>query len=91
MSFFSGLTDKFELRKSYKAAFNTGDGKRICRDLIKQYVMSDPVGSSPEITLINIGMQRLTMNILEKAYGSDEAIRVAIEEAYQQQKQSNNE
>lgn len=89
MSFINSLTERFELRKSYKAALNTGDGKRICRDLIKQYVISDPVGSSPEITLVNLGMQRLTMNILEKAYGSDEAIRAAIEEAYQQQKQNN--
>lgn len=89
MSFISGLNERFELRKSYKAALNTGDGKRICIDLIKRYVISDPVGSSPEITLVNIGMQRLAVNILEKAYGSDEAIRAAIEETYQQQKQNN--
>lgn len=89
MSFLNPLTERFELRKSYKAALTGADGQRICRDLIKRYVISDPVGSSPEITLVNIGMQRLAVNILEKTYGSDEAIRAAIEETYQQQKQSN--
>ncbi len=73
------------LLQAYKAALTTDSGKMVCRDLVKQYILRDMVGENSDVTMINVGMQRVVIAILKKVYGSDEAIRKAIEESYKQQ------
>ena len=79
------------LRQAYKAALTTEDGVKVCRDLVKRYIIADPVGENADVTLINIGAQRAVVAILQKVYGSDDAIRKAIEESYKQHEQIQSE
>jgi len=72
------------LRQSYKAIFSTPSGQEVLDDLIKKYVMADPVViDDPQATAVNLGMQRLTVQILKKVFGSTQDLRNAIERSYQ--------
>lgn len=73
------------LRECYKIAFGTPEGKTILNDLVKRYVLSDPVViDDPQATAVNLGMQRLAVQILKKVYGSAQDIRNLIERSYEQ-------
>lgn len=73
------------LRECYKVVFNTPEGKVILNDLVKRYVINDPVViDDPQATAVNIGMQRLAVQILKKVYGSAQDIRNLIERSYEQ-------
>ncbi len=75
----SGLKHALVLRRSYKAVFTSREGQRVLRHLIKAYVLSNPVVDNRDVMLINIGKQRLALEILSKAHGSDAALIEAIE------------
>lgn len=73
------------LRECYKVTFNTPEGKVILNDLVKRYVLNDPVViDDPQATAVNLGMQRLAVQILKKVYGSAQDIRNLIERSYEQ-------
>lgn len=73
----------FNLRQSYKRVFTGRDGERVAEDLIRRYILADPVKDSADITMANVGMQRCAVEILKKVYGSDAELRKAIEKAEQ--------
>jgi hypothetical protein len=73
------------LRQSYKRVFSGDDGKRVLTDLIRKYIMADPCRENADVTLINLGKQRLAVEIISKVYGNDEDLRQALERANEQQ------
>ncbi len=75
------LRRAFELRGSYKRALSGKDGDRVVNDLIKKYVLGNPVAVNRDVTLINLGKQRCAIEILLKVLGSDDAFRRAMEQA----------
>ena len=79
------LTDMLRLRSSYKTTFTTPDGQRVLRHLMKVgFITSCPfVAGDPHQTSLNIGCQRIVQSILKFVYGSDDAIKQAIEQTHQ--------
>lgn len=69
----------FTLRQSYKRVFTGRDGERVAEDLIRRYILADPVKNSADVTMVNVGMQRCAVEILKKVYGNDAELRKAIE------------
>lgn len=78
-----------KLRSHYRNTFLTPAGKEVLTDLIRKHIISDPLGSDRDITLINLGMQRATVQILQKVYGSDKDLHDAIAREYEQDKNPN--
>jgi hypothetical protein len=73
-----------QLRADYKAVFSTPSGQNILKDLMKKYVISDPVvQGDPQATQVNIGMQRLAQLILRKALTDEQSYRRALEQSYE--------
>ena len=66
------------IRQSYQRAFTGRDGERVLDDLIRKYVLADPCRENADVTLINIGKQRVAVEILQKVFGSEEALRKAM-------------
>ena len=72
-------------RLAYKSILSTVDSQPIMHDLIARYIIRDPiVRGDHDATMVNIGMQRLAMQVCQKVYGGGKALRAAIESAYQQ-------
>lgn len=72
------------VRQSYKRAFTGRDGERVLDDLIRKYVVADPCKENADVTLVNLGKQRLAIEILMKVYGSEEALRKALERSIEE-------
>lgn len=83
------LIDRLALRQSYRTLFDAKSehGQRVLRHLMRVgFVTRCPfVAGDPHETAMNIGMQRIVQSILKFVYGSDEAIRRAIEESHKQE------
>lgn len=72
------------VRQSYKRALTSVDGERVLDDLIRKYVLSDPCRENADVTLVNIGKQRVAIEILQKVYGSEVALRKALERSIEE-------
>lgn len=85
MSLPEGAKKQVKLLQAYKDVFDTPSGKVVLLDLVKKYVMADPivVGDS-NATHVNLGMQRLTQTILRKSMSDVGAYLRLIEESYKQ-------
>ena len=78
------IRNRLNLVQSYKRIFTGRDGERVLDDLIRKYVLSDPCRSNADVTLINLGKQRVAVEILEKVYGNAEALRKALERSIEE-------
>jgi hypothetical protein len=58
-------------------------GQQVLTDLIRKHIIADPIAGDRDATLINFGMQRATVQILQKVYGSDKDIHDAIAREHQ--------
>ena len=74
----------WETRQAYRQVFNTEQGRVVLNDLIRRYIRNSPVALTPEQTHVNLGMQRLAQQLVDKAYAGDEQLREALKESYEQ-------
>lgn len=71
--------------EAYRQAFTTDAGKVVLEDLIKKHLLADPVViDDPQATAVNLGMQRLAVALIKKAYRTEQALRAAIERTLEQ-------
>jgi sRNA-binding carbon storage regulator CsrA len=87
----SALKRTLRTRQAYKAVFGGREGAFVINDLIRKYVIASPIGDDAEITLVNVGKQRVAMEILQKVYGSDEELRKEIEKTIAETNNTQNE
>ena len=69
-------------RQCYRAALSTPEGERVCEDLIAKFILADPVKGNADLTLINLGKQRLAIDILRKVYDNERDFRRAMEKSF---------
>jgi hypothetical protein len=69
-------------RHCYKIALSTPEGERVCEDLIKRFILADPIKSNADVTLINLGKQRMAIEILRKVYTNERDFRMALEKSF---------
>lgn len=71
--------------EAYRQTFSTDPGKVVIEDLIKKHLLADPVViDDPQATAVNLGMQRLAVQLIKKAYRTEHALRAAIERTLEQ-------
>ena len=69
-------------RQCYKIALSSPEGERVCEDLIQRFILADPIKSNADVTLINLGKQRLAIDILRKVYTNERDFRLALEKSF---------
>lgn len=84
------LRKLLKIRSHYKAAFLSASGQEVLSDLIRKHMIADPIAADRDATLVNIGMQRATVQILQKVYGSDKDLHDAITREYESKTKTEN-
>jgi len=71
---------------AYREVFSTPGGKLVLEDLIKKHIIADPVViDDHQATMVNLGMQRLAVQIIKKTYRNEQTLRAAIERTLEQE------
>lgn len=76
-----------QVATAYKTVFSSDAGKIVMGDLIKKYILADPIGEDMNITLMNIGMQREALQILRLALKDEAVLRAQIMRAIEQEQE----
>lgn len=65
---------------AYKRLFSTDDGRLVLQDLVLKYILKSPLDPESETnTHINLGMQKIVLEMLKKTFRTDKAIAAHIE------------
>lgn len=80
---YEGIRDRVSLRDSYRAIFDTPDGKRVLRHLMRVgfVTKSTLVAGDPHQTAHNEGMRRLVLSIINYAVKDHADLEQMMEES----------